>query len=210
MPWVQAASKAIQTAVSTVTETQGIPMHRDSAWNVEWAFVQNVRRELIRKQFTEHFRRLARDRSITAWVGLNDEIAIEALIYLRSNDVRVPGDISLMGFDDSIEAGFQGLTSYCFNGASAMHLMAEYIVRPDSPLMRAGNGKPVIIKGFVHERATTGRARVQAHTALASPCSKTRDTQRAAACRSPASSWMPTSYTLGHAPPPIGDSVRRT
>jgi DNA-binding LacI/PurR family transcriptional regulator len=122
--------------------------------------MQNVGRALVRRRAGEYFRRLAKDPSITAWVGLNDEIAVEALIYLRSNKVRVPEDVSVMGFDDSMEAGFQGLTSYCFNGASAMHLMTEYIVRAASPLIRGDAGKPVIIEGFVHERATTGRARV--------------------------------------------------
>jgi DNA-binding transcriptional regulator YhcF (GntR family) len=156
--WEHNAATIIRKAIATVATNHTIPMHRDTVATLEREFVQGVRREVIRKQFAGHFRRLAEDRTITAWVGLNDDIAVEALVYLRSNGANVPGDISVMGFDDSLEAGFLGLTSYCFNGASAMHLMTEYIVRPGSPLMRGGDDEPVIVKGFVHERATTGRA----------------------------------------------------
>jgi DNA-binding LacI/PurR family transcriptional regulator/DNA-binding transcriptional regulator YhcF (GntR family) len=165
-PWAHNAGKTIRKAIAAVVRNQGIPMHRDTVAILEREFVQGVRREVIRKQFGDHFRRLAQDRSITAWVGLNDEIAVEALVHLRSNGANVPGDISVMGFDDSMEAGFLGLTSYCFNGASAMHLMTEYIVRADSPLIRGDAGKPVIIEGFVHERASTGRARAGTGSSL--------------------------------------------
>jgi DNA-binding LacI/PurR family transcriptional regulator len=151
--------EAIGRVMADLTEDRTIALQFDNATSLNMELNHDIRREIIRKRFSESFRRLAKDRSITAWVGLNDEIAIEGLTYLRSHDVEVPGTISVMGFDDSIEAGYHGLTSYCFNGHSAMHLMTEYLVRPNSPLIRTNAGEAVVVEGFVQERTTTGRAR---------------------------------------------------
>ncbi|MGO3234691.1 MAG: LacI family DNA-binding transcriptional regulator, partial [Microbacterium sp.] len=46
-----------------------------------------------------------RDRDLTAIVGLNDAMAIGILSELRQHDVRVPEDLSVVGFDDIAVAG---------------------------------------------------------------------------------------------------------
>ncbi|MGO1798642.1 MAG: LacI family DNA-binding transcriptional regulator [Microbacterium gubbeenense] len=46
-----------------------------------------------------------RDRDVTAIVGLNDAMAIGILRELRQHDIRVPEDLSVVGFDDIAVAG---------------------------------------------------------------------------------------------------------
>jgi DNA-binding LacI/PurR family transcriptional regulator/DNA-binding transcriptional regulator YhcF (GntR family) len=94
----------------------------------------------------------------TAWIGLNDSLAIECLRYLQRNGVAVPRKVSVVGFDDSPEAIAWQLSSYNFNGGAAIHRMVDFLLWPDSPISRRENGPMVTVQGFVHERATTAEA----------------------------------------------------
>jgi DNA-binding GntR family transcriptional regulator len=94
------------------------------------------------------------DRQITAWVAINDFVALSALKYLHANNVRVPQDISLIGFDDNIESLAAGLSSYNFNIPAAVtatldHIMGGRMTRSQSI------DKPVEIPGVIMERTTT-------------------------------------------------------
>lgn len=91
----------------------------------------------------------------TAWVCATDEVAIEALTYVRNRGLRVPRDISVMGFDDSFEAFTAGLTSYSFNTASAVRPMLDFLLRPRTS-RPSRSATPVTIRGFVNVRTTTG------------------------------------------------------
>jgi DNA-binding transcriptional regulator YhcF (GntR family) len=61
----------------------------------------------------------------TAWVGLNDAVALIALQFLSSKRVAVPQRISVAGFDNTPEGFCAGLTSYDF----ASTALADYAVR---------------------------------------------------------------------------------
>lgn len=119
----------------------------------ENAMYMEIRRELLARCLDPLLRRALADRSITAWVGANDEYATTAMQFLRNNRRRIPGDIALAGFDNSPAAVYAGLTSYDFGGDAAMHAMMEFIVRPASPLLRAGNDVTVV-NGYVRIRET--------------------------------------------------------
>jgi DNA-binding transcriptional regulator YhcF (GntR family) len=95
----------------------------------------------------------------TAWVGAYDLPALHAVDFLRQRGRRVPRDISVIGFDDSIEASFHRLTSFNFNGDAVMRAMLRHIVDParNRDLLRDGNS-PVEIPGFITVRQTTGPA----------------------------------------------------
>jgi hypothetical protein len=64
----------------------------------------------------------------SAWICINDQIAALALRYLDRKGVRVPEDISVVGFDNSTLALELGITSYDFSfdrlGHRAVHCLA--------------------------------------------------------------------------------------
>lgn len=54
----------------------------------------------------EQGRRVAKSRNVTAIFAANDQMALGVLRALRESGAGVPGDVSLVGFDDVPEAGF--------------------------------------------------------------------------------------------------------
>ncbi len=90
----------------------------------------------------------------TAWVCVNDGIAIHALRFLRSHHIAVPGHLSVVGFDNTGNASYNNLTSYDFDVAAVALKMLDHVLRPDStlfpPAMRIVNSP-----GMVISRAST-------------------------------------------------------
>ncbi|MBD3319574.1 MAG: GntR family transcriptional regulator [Chitinivibrionales bacterium] len=96
------------------------------------------------------------DKSITAWVAANDEVACAALGYCREKEVSVPAKISIAGFDDTDEALRNGLTSYNFNTSALVLVLLDFILQRNlyAPLYcHARSGE---VDGMVVGRNTTG------------------------------------------------------
>lgn len=68
------------------------------------------------------------DRSVTAWVGINDDLGLAALDFLAQQRVSVPQHISVVGFDDTYDALTRGLTSYNFGIPRLIHTSLEFVV----------------------------------------------------------------------------------
>ncbi|MBD3347466.1 MAG: GntR family transcriptional regulator [Chitinivibrionales bacterium] len=106
----------------------------------------------------ELFEKAAKNSDITAWVCANDEIALAALHYCEEKGIEVPGQVSVVGFDDRYDSVKRGLTSYNFNDAAIFHSMIRYLLNrrtfPAKPSRR-----PVEIEGMIMERLTSGVAR---------------------------------------------------
>jgi len=64
----------------------------------------------------------------TAWIGANDICALNALKWLKEKGIQVPKDISVAGFDDTIEALRFDLTSFRFSCASVARSMIHQIL----------------------------------------------------------------------------------
>jgi DNA-binding LacI/PurR family transcriptional regulator len=112
-------------------------------------------RESLRAALRPLFQAAIADPSLTAWVGANDEVALEARAFLEEQGRRVPEDVSVVGMDDSTEASVHHLTSYSFNGRAAMRAMVAYVLSP----ARAPHGSarsPLEIGGAVVARRTCG------------------------------------------------------
>lgn len=96
------------------------------------------------------------DRSITAWVAANDTVAMTCLDFLKAEGIAVPGKLSVVGFDDSLEASANKLTSYNFNAGPLMHAMLEHVIAP----RRGGRSRrptdTTEVEGFITERETAG------------------------------------------------------
>jgi LacI family transcriptional regulator len=103
------------------------------------------------------FERALGDRRATAWIGVNDTVALAALAFLRAAGRRVPADLSVVGFDDSNDALRAGLASYDFNLPALAEALVEHVVGWRS---RSGRDhSPVAeIPGLLVERDSLGSA----------------------------------------------------
>jgi DNA-binding LacI/PurR family transcriptional regulator/DNA-binding transcriptional regulator YhcF (GntR family) len=95
-------------------------------------------------------------KSITAWVCANDGTAMSALLFLSQHKIRVPGQISVIGFDNHPYALENGLSSYDFNISGILHRIIWFIRQPNvRPAREPG---PEEVEGMIIERETTGKA----------------------------------------------------
>ncbi len=107
----------------------------------------------FRKMAADSFSEALRIGGATAWVGVNDRIALLAMHYLGQHGMRVPDDISLIGFDDTLEALGCGLSSYAFNARAVATAVLEHVVAPYRS--RAAADRAIEIPGSVMERRST-------------------------------------------------------
>lgn len=123
-------------------------------------FVRDLREghvDTVGRRLDAEFARALSDASITAWVCVSDGVAIRALSWLQQQGVDVPGRVSVVGFDDSIEAFFEGLTSYNFNVPAVTRAMLNHVLSPARPV-GLGQGRAVSARGYVNVRSSTGPA----------------------------------------------------
>jgi len=113
----------------------------------------------LEKTLPEGIDRLLAGRDITAWVAANDAVGIACLRLLAERGIRVPGQVSVAGFDDSYFALVNGLTSYNFNAPALTQAMIKFIVNPSWPPVRRRTQESIEVDGFMNERESTGPAR---------------------------------------------------
>jgi DNA-binding LacI/PurR family transcriptional regulator len=99
------------------------------------------------------FTRAREHGGITAWVCENDRIARYALDFLAEKGVRVPRAVSVMGFDDDMEAFKRKLTSYNFNIPAVVNRMLGFVLSSS----QYHYPKAYEVEGIVIERGTTGK-----------------------------------------------------
>ncbi len=113
--------------------------------------------QFLKRHLVQHFERLLKDSSITAWVCVTDVVGLIALTYLRGMGIRVPEQLSVIAFDNTVDSFGQGLTSYDFNVPAIVHRMIEHVIEPRRTRDRP---EPVLeIPGVVMSRMSTGPAR---------------------------------------------------
>jgi DNA-binding LacI/PurR family transcriptional regulator/DNA-binding FadR family transcriptional regulator len=159
--------RAIRTSVRMVGLAWGQSRRRASAGAVSLpaggtsdAMLQFVRSETMQRHLVRMLQDATRDPAVTALVCFNDWLALECLNCLKSSGVaQVPEAVSLLGFDDSLEAFSHGLTSLNFNAAAYMRASVGFILDPTNDLYRTTSGQPMEFDGVVVARKTTGRAR---------------------------------------------------
>jgi len=85
----------------------------------------------------------------TAWIAANDVCALHALGWLQEKGVKIPGEVSLAGFDDTAEALRADLTSYRFASDSMARAMIRQIL--------SSAGGPAVMRhaGVVVARGST-------------------------------------------------------
>ncbi|MBD3242546.1 MAG: GntR family transcriptional regulator [Chitinivibrionales bacterium] len=108
------------------------------------------------------FERALRNTAHTAWVCANDTCAVESLHLLRGRGMRVPSDLSLVGFDNAFGAFTHGLASFDFNSTAAMQAMLGFVLQPGQALFRGEASDPVVIQGHIVMRRSLSSIKRQA------------------------------------------------
>lgn len=100
------------------------------------------------------FASVLEDRSLTAWVGANDDIALLAGHWLAQRGVRIGRDLSLAGFDNSTRAQASGLTTVSFLEEDLAAGMIAFLLDPG----RWHSNGSVVLEGSLVARTSTTRA----------------------------------------------------
>lgn len=104
------------------------------------------------------FTKALSDPSITAWVMANDFAATIAIDFLKERNIRIPEDIAIISFDNTIDAMEYQLTSYDFNNAGIISMMLRFILASHT-IRPARRGGCVEVDGtLVVRRSTAGSA----------------------------------------------------
>jgi DNA-binding LacI/PurR family transcriptional regulator/DNA-binding transcriptional regulator YhcF (GntR family) len=108
----------------------------------------------LKDQSLNLFYEASLDKSITAWVCWDDYVAVfSAMFYCGFRNLKIPQDVSIVGFNNQIEAEMNRLTSYDFNISSAVGRMFEIFSRPT--IVRGSRPRCNTVEevsGFVAER----------------------------------------------------------
>jgi len=99
---------------------------------------------------------LEKHRMPEAIFALNDDMAMAILYWLRSQKIRVPEDVALVGFDGTEEAQRAGLTTV----ETPMHEMGALAVQTLLDLVKSPPGsrlaKQILLRGSLRVRETCG------------------------------------------------------
>jgi DNA-binding LacI/PurR family transcriptional regulator len=118
-------------------------------------FVSLMQRREAHLRIEALMEKLPMDGSITAIVGANDNVALAVMRWLHRRGVSVPEQISVVGFDDTIEAYSQQLTSYNFNTQTTLRRAIDYVISPSTVLPHVRR-RHVRIDGFLSVRRSLG------------------------------------------------------
>ncbi|MBD3421936.1 MAG: GntR family transcriptional regulator [Chitinivibrionales bacterium] len=96
------------------------------------------------------FEAALKQREISAWICANDIVGIAALDFLKQRGIDVPGQISVIAFDDTVEASTYDLSSYNFNIEAIIRAAIGFIINRDTFPSR----RPVEFDGILIERGS--------------------------------------------------------
>lgn len=131
-------------------ESQGV-----STRLIERHMAPYLRTRFVQAQCRGLYERALAERGVTAWVCVNDAVALGALEFLEAAGRKVPGEVSVVGFDDAPEAFAAGLTSYSFNVSSLAQAVPGRLLESRRRGARPGL-TTILIPGFVVSRSSAG------------------------------------------------------
>lgn len=115
-----------------------------------------AQRAVLRAQLAPVLKQASTVRDATVWICGNDEAALVCLDYLQEAGIRVPEDLSVVGFDDSYDALCHGLTTYNFDRDGAIRGVMAYILGTTWRQQRRAG--VTSIPGYVVQRSTLAPA----------------------------------------------------
>ena len=94
---------------------------------------------------------------ITAWVMANDFAATIAMDFLKERSIRIPEDLSIISFDNTLDAMEYQLTSYDFNNHGIISMMLRFILAPHTFKPARRTGDCLEVDGTLVVRRSTAR-----------------------------------------------------
>ncbi len=85
-------------------------------------------RQRMRAAVLPLLRQVLQGPKVTALVACNDTVGLAALAFLRRSGVRVSADMSVVGFDDSLESYEAKLSSYNFNTYAVARSLLNHVL----------------------------------------------------------------------------------
>jgi DNA-binding LacI/PurR family transcriptional regulator len=89
-------------------------------------------------------------------VACNDEVALDCIDLLVDMGIRVPDQVSVVGFDDGHSASSYDLTTYNFNGHAALHALLNHLLRYNTAQARRPFAGIEEAEGYIVNRGTLG------------------------------------------------------
>ena len=94
---------------------------------------------------------------ITAWVVANDFAATIAMDYLEERQIRIPETLSIVSFDNTLDAMEYQLTSFDFNINGIINMMLRFILTPHNVKPARRTGACLEVDGTLVVRRSTAR-----------------------------------------------------
>lgn len=132
-----------------------IPPHlsRVSQRTLSWASLGNyVNLISLQKGVDKALEQALNQHHPSVLIGGSDRVALCCLNFLHSRDKTVPGEYSVVGFDNEVEGMSRELTSYDFDVEGSLSRLLHFVLLPKE--VRRGRS---IDTGYVVERASSGR-----------------------------------------------------
>jgi DNA-binding LacI/PurR family transcriptional regulator len=89
-----------------------------------------VRRERILEALAPQLEKALKRKDLTVWVTIDDDTALLVMDFLSRRRLKIPRDLSLVGFDDTAEGARRDLTSYNFDFERFNHYALRYLLEP--------------------------------------------------------------------------------
>lgn len=119
-------------------------------------FMNEFSRLRIERFLQPIFQKTLANSTVTAWVCVDDRIALFALAYLKKRGISVPQQISVVGFEDINDAFLSGLSTYNYDIPSLTHNVLAFL---SDTMIFFGKNLPVEeTNGYVVARQSTGPA----------------------------------------------------
>jgi DNA-binding LacI/PurR family transcriptional regulator len=148
----EALAPAVQNLAAQAHAHAGIS---DRSWvDVDLPHLFNAR--YAASQAQPLFAQAAADPTLTAWVCANDACGVNALRYLSGKRIRVPGDVSVAGFDGSRGGLVARLASFDFNIPALVDTILRLLLRPEK-LARHEKTLQIDVPGLFLLRETVAR-----------------------------------------------------
>jgi hypothetical protein len=132
-----------------------------NSWRVHWRLGEAAFWQWLYCVLEPAMVRALTETNATAWVAADDYAGLYAVLpFLHSRGVRIPRDLSVVGFNDQFEAAFYGLSSYHFDMTGMAMRMLTFLLSPANerrlrPIAQAVEG----LGGFLMDRGSVGKAR---------------------------------------------------
>lgn len=146
----------IGTWMSLSDQTRRLPLPTDHRLSTLSVLTQFLSFAAYRKDMVPLTRAAVSIPNLSAIVAADDNIALNGVLpFLDRAGVRVPQDLSVVGFNGSFEAFQAGLSSYQFNVAGMVMRMLDWVLTPQRGRPIA-HGRRIAVGGVLIRRPSLG------------------------------------------------------